>query len=345
MTDPRSNRRHARRVGKLIADAHSKDTGVLDGIWHWVNGVASGIGHFIGGPIAGALKAIQVALKDIAEAYLDFITAVGRVVFFVEYHIVKVLRDWVVNQFRQQAAKEARDVRFLVGLISATVQYVLVYAVRMVRAETSARRADVQHAETRALREVRALHHTIEREAESGYRVERDARTNLVIRLLDFAVIRDPLLRDLVGTIVTGLLDLVSIDDPVGRLIAGFLIRQVIDRLGIDKAVGVLIRDLAGPLLGNPKPRNLHDVIMDMSSRMLAIESQQATFMEDGGAQVLQAGKDWRDITGVIGNAAVLAFTVQAVTAPDLWAREISDTIGAVANDTLTKAAALFWGH
>lgn len=344
MTEPGSNSRHARHVGKLIADAHSKDTGIFDGIWHWISGVASGIGHLIGGPISGALKTVQVALKNLVDAYREFISAVGRAVFYVEYRLIKALRDWIISKLKQIEAKEARDVRFLAGLIYSTTQYVLVTSIRYIKAERTAREHAVGLAEQRARREARAVHHAIEAEAESGYRVERDGRTAIILRLLDFAVARDPLLKDVVGTITGGLLDLATIDDPVARLLIGFLIKHVIKRLGVDKALGVLIQDLARPLLGNPKPRNLHDVIMDVSGRILALEAQQATFMEDGGSQVLQAGKDWRDITGVIGNTAILAFTVQAVTDPDLWAQEISRTIGAVANDAGLRAAQLFGG-
>jgi len=137
---------------------------------------------------------------------------------------------------------------------------------------------------------------------------------------------------------------LLSVDDPIARITIGFLIKEVIDRLGIDKALGALIHNLLAPLLGQPVPHDLHDVIADLSARMIADETQWAQFFDDGGSQVEQAGKDWRNITGPVSSVAIVAFTAAAVADPSVWAKDIADTVGRVVNDVALNAVNLFGG-
>jgi hypothetical protein len=225
-----------------------------------------------------------------------------------------------------------------------TAQYVIVLLTKRIRQETRARERAVTRAEHSAKVEIRAMRHTIEHEAESAYRIERDARMSVIVKLLDFAVLRDPLLKEIVGAITTGILDLLTIDDPPARLLIGFLLKRVIDRLGIDRAVGELAHDLAAPLLGKPKPNDIHDVIADISARLLTIENQWAQFFADGGSQVEQAGREWRNITGVLGSAATVGFAALAIAEPDVWAREINKVVGHPANELAAKAAELLRG-
>lgn len=337
-----NNKRHAHRTAKLIAQSKSADTGVFDGIWHWINGVASGISHFLGAPVTAAFRAVQTALEDILDAFEEFDAALLRLAFWWELGLLHRLEQHINRLLDGIRAREHRDFTYLIRLIHVVSQYVLVTAIRRVEAETAARQRAIGAAEARTRREIRYMHGTIEREAESGYRIERDQRVSTITRLLDYAVQRNPLLRDLVSTIVTGILDLLTIDDPPARLLLGFLVRKVIDRLGIDKAVGDLIGDLAKPILGEPKPDNLHNVIADICTRLSAGEAQWAKFMENGGSQVEQAGREWRDITSVVGNTAIVAFTVQAVVAPERWAAEIRSAVGVPANDILSTASKLF---
>ena len=345
MSMPDNNRRHAKRVATLIAANRSENTGIFDGLWHWIHGVASGIGHLIGGPIASTFRAIGASIKSIVQVSSLLGVAIGRVAYWVKYHLVIPLENWVKRELAALRARQSREVRFLVGLIYSTTQYVLVVVHRHIRAETSARRRAIGNAEHRARQEIRHLHGTIEREAQSGYSLERDARTAVIVRLLEFAIERDPLLRDLVSTIITGLLDLLTIDDPPARLLIGFLIRKIIDRLGVDAPVGTLVRDLAAPILGQAKPRGLHDVIAEIAARISAVEKWQAEFMLEGGSQVEQAGREWKNITSVAGNLTITAFAVQAVIDPYRWAREVNDTIGRAASDVASAAADIFRGH
>lgn len=339
-----NNRNHAKKVAKQIGDSKSPDTNVLDGIWHWVDGVASGIGHFIGGAVTDAIKAIAAHLENVVSAFQDEIDALGRVIFWWERALWHTVQSWITRKIAIVRAQERADFRYLVRLIYVATRTVLALAYNAVHVERHERKVAVGCAEARARAQVKALHHVIEREAASGYRVDSTERASIITRLLDFAVSRNPAVRDLVKVISGGLLDLLEIDDPPLRFLLGFLIKHVIDKLGIDKAVGVLIDDLMAPLLGSKVPRDLHDTIMALCGRVLAMEKQWAQFFTDGGAQVEQAGTDWRNITSIASSVAILAFTVQAVADPTGWAREVNDVVGRPVNDLVAKAEHLFKG-
>lgn len=339
-----TNRDHAKKTARQIKDSKTPISSPIVSIWHWINGVAAGVSHFLGFTLHSFGLSILYHLQHIVETFQEAIDAFGRVIFWWERIVWHVIKSWIAKQYAQLKAYVKREVAYLIRLIYVATRAVLALALAAVRQERHDRKVAVGRAEARARAQIKALHGVIEREAASGYRISRDDRASLIVRLLDYAVIRNPEVKLLVGKIATGLLDLLAIDDPILRILLGFLIKHVIDKLGIDKAVGILISDLLAPLLGKPKPADLHDVIVDLSDRALALEKFAATFMEDGGAQVEQAGKNWRDITGVIGNAAIVAFTVQAVVAPKAWAAEIDKTVGRVANDVALAAERLFKG-
>jgi len=81
-----------------------------------------------------------------------------------------------------------------------------------------------------------------------------------------------------------------------------------------------------------------------MSKRLVAAESFEATFTEDGGAQVEQAGRKWRDITQPAAAASIVGFIALGITAPDAWARVLNDTAGALGNSVIEGTATLIKG-
>lgn len=339
-----TNKGHARRVAKLLADAKNPPSSVLGGIWHWVNGVAHGIAHFIGGPFTSFARAVLNAIENVVDAYQETIGALFRVITWYDRFLWHTVVGWLLRLRQRTRADLMAQVKRLIRLIYVTTNTVLMLAYAAVRREKAERVRAISRAEASLRRDIRALHHTIEREAASGYRVSQQDRINLIVRLLDYAVLRNPALKAVVGDIVSGALDLLAVDNPVARLLLGFLIKHVISKLGVDKAVGTLASDLLAPLLGKPKPHDLHDVVLDLSDRAIAAERQWAKFFTDGGSQVEQAGREWRDITSVAGSLAIVAFTAEAVNNPQRWATAIADTVGTVANDVAVKAVTLFEG-
>lgn len=341
MSITKTNRDHSAIVGKQLDASKGSGGGILTSIWHWINGVASGVAHFLSGPITTVIKTYWAYLRELGNIIAKVYTAYGRIIAWI-YHVVYwPLYNFINRERKRIYAKIARVERYLLGVIAVATQTVLTIAVRDVRAEERARVLAIQRQATRDARARRALHAAIEREAASGYALEHAARVALILRLLDFAALRNPLVKRLTGDIATGLLDIASIDDPIARVLFGFLIKHVIDRLGIDKAVGTLISDLAAPIIGDPKPHDIHDVIDDLSKRIGAMEGQWAKFMEDGGSQVEQAGRDWRDYTGLAFNTAIVAFVAQSAIDPKAWASEIQDTIGRPAEDLANRAVSL----
>lgn len=339
-----NNNRHAKRVAGMVDKRKKPDWEPIIGIWHWINGVSSDVGHFITHDVIGGFRAILAELEEQHKALFRVLDIIWRIETWFDRTIWHVVYGWVHNEKanRMRAVKSLR--RYMIRLIYVTTQTVLTIALRATRAEKRNREYAVRHAEAKLLAKIRAVHGTIEREAMSAYRTDDDQRKTLIVRLLDFAVLRNPALKDIVGTITKGVLDIFEVEDPLLRIALGFLVKQVIDRLGIDKAIGVMIDDLLAPVLGKPKPKGLHDVIQDICERLDALEEQCATFFEDGGADVEAAGKDWQRITSIAGSAAIVAFTAQAVVDPSAWAKEISSTVGAIANGTATRAAELFKG-
>lgn len=338
------NSTHSKHVARLLSDGRKPDNGTLVSIWRWIDGVSRNVAHLLGSKLYDMGRILLSEFRNFAGAFTEVLEKLRGIVFWVDILIWHVVKGWIAVQRKHMLARIAALGRYLIGVIHISTQAVLIIAVRGIRAEKRERVKAVNRAEYKARAAVRALHHVIEREAASGYVPDREQRINVIISLLDFAAARNPEIRAITRDIAGALLDLLSVDNPVARLLAGFLIGKVINRLGIDKAAGTLIADLAGPALARIHPSGIHDVILDLSSRAGAAEKQWAQFFEDGGSQVEQAGRDWRDITSGLTGAAIVAFTAQAILDPALWAAEVSGTIGAVANDVALKAAALFKG-
>lgn len=339
-----TNSGHAKITAKHIKVSGNSTKQVEGDYWHWINGISDSIGHFFGTTIVNLAKVVRDLGFDYIDAFREAVSAIWRLEAKFERYIWHTVWGWLFRLRKHTTAQIHHTKLQLIRLLFVVSNQVLAVALKWVRSERRARIRDVNRARAQARSEIRALHHTIEREAASGYRVGQQDRLDLIQKLLDFAVTRNPILRDVVGRMVGLILDLLSVDDPPLRLLIGFLINHVIDKLGIDKAVGTAARDMLAPLLGEPKPRDLHDVVVDMSKRMLNGEAQWTQFYTNGGAQVEQAGDFWRNITGPLGTAAIVAFSVEAITNPDAWAKEITDTIGRAANDVISGAEHIFKG-
>lgn len=213
------------------------------------------------------------------------------------------------------------------------------WAFYLVLAERRARQREFQEAEAYTRQRVTWVLQTVQREAASGYATGYGGRVTLLQKILDDAVSRDPLVRDVVSRLTGLLIDLAGVEDPVARWLTGWLLSKLADDLGIDKAIGDLASSLAGPLLGQPHPRNLHDVIQDISARLAALEAQWAEFMADGGPQILQAGEEWKSITSLLADVGLLGFAAAAITDPATTARDLSAVIRPVGTTTISRIA------
>lgn len=344
MTLLKTNHDHAAKSARAIKAPVPNQTQVNAGLWHWINGVASGVGHFFGKWVGETFKVEGIWAKYDADLWRWYADAWGHAFSWLHQFVLSPIESRLNRAIARLAAKLAADMRASSRAILAATKAAEAYALDLVRRETAERRRQVAQAEHKARQEIRHLHHTIEREAASGYALERQARTSLIIRLLEILGARNPVVQGLVSDITTALIDLLSVDDPIARITISFLIRHVIDKLGIEKPLGNLIDELLAPILGDAKPRDLHDVIADISQRLGVMESEWAQFYADGGSQVEQAGNEWQAITGAVVSVALTAWVGQAVIDPAAWAGDIQAIIGRPANDLVSAAAALFRG-
>lgn len=272
-----------------------------------------------------------VAMRNVARREHDYIWG----------NEIQPLRAQVISWFSSLEARIAYLFAMAYIYINKLYRQSLAYTRQQVSAEHSAMLRQFQVAEAYTRQQVTALDHLIQQEAASGYSATLHERVSTVQRVIDLIVARNPAVRAATSDVTRIILDLLIIDDPVARLLASVLIHQVINRLGIDKAAGQLLADLAGPLLGNPRPQNLHDVVGNIGQRLDALDAQWATFMDDGGSQVLQAGREWRDITGLVTDAGLLAFFGAAVASPERWAADVASAAGPLVREATAAVSSL----
>lgn len=330
-----------------------------DDAWHALTGLPGDVGNVIGHVWHVAVEVSRVvdwvirnpflALTESAAYLAALITgntvAMRNVALREHAYIfgqeIQPLRAQVIRWFRALEARIAYLFALAYIYINKLYRQSLAYTRQQVGLEHKAMLKAFAEAEAYTRQLVTALHSAIEKETSSGYSATLRQRATLVSRIADLVATRNPAVRAVVSDIIRIVLDLLAVDDPLARLLATFLIREVVNRLGIDKAAGVLLADVAGPLLADPRPKGLHDVIGNIGLRLDALESQWATFMEDGGPQILQAGREWKDVTGLLADAGILAFFGGMVAAPQATAAETAAMLGGVIRETSAAVVAL----
>lgn len=331
----------AKGVWHWISDIGSDVWGAMMDIWKLVLSVWDGLRYIYAHVLTAFLNAISVLAALFTRNEVALRNALNRLIPWYDINRLNPLRAQVLRWFAQLRARIAYLFAVAYMFINLRYHQARAYARFLVAAEHKAMLKAFATAEAYTRRLVSALHKDIEKEAASGYSATLKERTTLIRCIADLIATRNPAVRAIEADLVKIILDLLTVDDPLLRLAAGFMIREIVNRLGIDKVAGQLLADIARPLLGNPKPANLHDVIANIGLRLDVLESQQATFMDDGGAQILQAGREWKDITSYITDAALLAFFSQAVARPQEWASEVTAALGPAVRAATGAVAAL----
>lgn len=313
----------------------------LDAAWRYITNVHNVLAWLAGGPLlkfALTVLGYTSGMHGLATAVRD---ALHRVAGWIWLTMVRPVRDALNQRITRLAAWTLATFQATWAQMYRLYAASLAYTRLLVGVERAARiRADqAEHAAM--LARVKAAVDQLEREAADGYNSGLHARLGLVGVLLNDLADRQPEIRGLVKTLVTAVFDLETIDNPVVRLLVTRTLAEVIGKLGVDKLTGDLIGRLLGPLTGQARARGLQDVTHDVSVRLDALEAQWGQFMTDGGPEVEQAGKEWKNITSLATDAAMLAFLGLAVTEPSAWARGVADTVGAAGNDTLGAIVAL----
>lgn len=327
---------------RKITGGASNIVDTLEDVWRFAADVLTGLRYVFTHPVTSILNAVAIFSAWISGNVVALRNALNRLVPWYDLHRLNPLRSQVLKWFAQLRARIAYLFALAYLFINLRYHQAREYALGLVTAEHKAMLKAFATAEAYTRQLVSALHKDIESEAAKGYSSTVRDRATVINRIADLIATRNPAVRTIVSDLIKIVLDLLAIDDPLARLAAGFIVREIVNRLGIDKAAGQLLADLVGPLAGNPKPDNLRDVINNIGLRLDVLESQQATFMDDGGSQILQAGKEWKGITGYLTDAAMLAFFADAVARPQQWAREVAAVMGPpVAGATAAVSALL----
>lgn len=295
--------------------------------------------------VVSGLRPTTLSLAELAGAVFTVVRslrdAVNRTAGWVWlYMIVPVWHglDIKINTLNAQTAVKIADTRaFAYTLYLDAVRV----ATTLTRDERDARIADVNLARAQAQALTQALHQAIEHEAAAGYAAGKGDRGGPLS-----ALVADLHARGLINAVVNTLLVraiavLVTTGDPALEAAVTRVISAVIKKSGLGSDLGNYLYGLIIPGQGGPDPKDLPSVVNDISHRLGAIEDWITGFMLDGGPEVKDAGRQWKTITSLTVDAALLAFFAQAVVAPEAWAREVSDTVGTVANDAASGIVAL----
>jgi hypothetical protein len=316
----------------VAADPATPAGGIGGGLGGFMRAVTSGADYILIHPFQDFSNVISIFAGLVTGNHAAFVKGFQRLGGWTVGNPVAALRAWT----RRQLASFARQVlalqKQLTELIYSQVRTLRRQMIARDRLERHRRIAGDRAAEQQARREIRALHQVIEREAAGAYSDGKRGRMSLISRILDHVASRNAIVRGLTRDIVSGLLDLLAVDNPVARIGLGFLLRRLVGRLGVDRAAGAFAGDLLGPLLGDPRPHDLAGVIRDISGRLGALEGQWGQFYQDGGADILQAGREWSAITGPVADIALIAWLGEAAIDPQAWARQVTDVTGPVLN-------------
>lgn len=307
----------------------------LEKTWHYITNVHNALSWIVGYPqlravlhflygisaLHAAQAAIERALHDLARwVWITWL----RPGFARLNRRISALAAWARLMFARTWLQMHR-------LYLAS----LAYTRKLVGIERAARIKADQAEHAAMLRAVAACLATVQREASSGYNAGTRARLSIVAQLLHDLADRTPAVRGLVSLLVKAVFDLETVDNPVLRFGISKLLSELIGHLGVDKATGDLIGRLLGPFTGGGQPTDLHGTEKAVADRLTALEQQWADFMTAGGPEVEQAGREWKDLTGIAADTAILGMAGLAVADPQAWATGVADTIGVAGNDTL----------
>lgn len=325
----------ARNAWNLIAGIPGDIGNALNHLWNFIGSLHTLVDHLFSVVSAGFDAANLGWLLWGVKSFEALVDAVQRIDGWMKRHHFNPLWAYINRRLAILKAWISFWYTRLWLLELQLYAKARAYAFQLTAAERSQRiQADkLEHAEM--LKAVAQALATVQQEAASGYKAGNAQRVSVITRITDALATRNPLVKTLVSDLVRVLLDVIATENPLERAALGFLLTQVINRLGVDRVAGELLGALIGPLAANPNPGNLHDVADDLAKRVSAMEAQWAQYMTDGGPQLDQAGRDWKSLTSLGTDAALLAFFAAAVAAPDAWARDVARVAGPVVNGTI----------
>lgn len=308
----------------------------LTALWHYISSVHDVLAWLAATPVLRFFRSVLANLTAIGLALDALRDLLGRLPTWIWVHQVLPVKVQLTNRIIALTAWAVLQFYFVHQLIEQRYQQALAYTRLQVGIERAARiKADRAEAAARVAGDKATLA-TVQQEAASAYNAGLHARLGLIGQIVDDIAGHTPVIKQLVTLLLRYLVDIENIDDPALRWLLNKAITELVNNASIDRAAGDLAQGLLGPIIGQPRPRDLHGVVLDIAARLSALETDWAQFMKDGGPEVEQAGEQWKEITGVIADVGLLAFIGQAAVNPTAWAAEVSGTIGVVADGAVT---------
>jgi hypothetical protein len=307
-----------------------------EAIWHYVTNLHNLLSWITGNPVLNVIKGALAFYGDVAQAIINITDAMSRLEGWIYWKFItpalNLVWSWIENLYARVLYFYRKNNAYITWVFYVTESY----ARNLAGVEQRARIADVNKARQQAIALVKAALQTVQDEASSGYDAGLDARRSRLGKLGDIIATHNPAVRGLVNDLAKYLIDLAEVDNPLVRILMGQVITHVIDDLGVDKIAGNLLGSLAQELTQNGIPHTLYDVCRDIDGRLNALEDSWVTFMDNGGPEIEQAGKEWKDITSLLVDVGALGLFVSAAADPAGWADTMSTAIG----DPVNAAAA-----
>lgn len=310
-------------------------------LWSYVSSVYSGFSWVLKAIISPGYFEAYAAIQAIFNLIRDLRDALDRAALWIDNYLIKPVQQqllieiWVVRAELLVALAKLQQLVYILHIIEMS------FTIAQVGIERNQRIADIKSARAYALALTTQLHQTIEKEAVAGYKAGQGIRTTLLQQLAADLNVRGILDKVATDALIKAIDVVVTIDDPVLGAVANRIIGQIIKKSGIGADLGDLIMRLIDPGAGGAAPKDLTGVITDITHRISQIEDWISRFMLDGGPEVEDAGRQWKELNSLVVDAALLAFFGQAVVAPAAWATEVSDTVGVVANGALGSIISL----
>lgn len=324
-------------LGTAAADV----AGAIEKLWHYITSVHDFFAWLASSPSLDMFRGLVNFARDVGIGYTALLKLGQRTGPWIYGHWIMPWVRYLERQLAAQAAREARDVRMLIADDIEGLREAEAYTDHLVSIEHRLMLAAVLAEHAQMLAQIKALHQAIEAEAASGYSGGQGHRLGTITGILGDIAARNPAARAIVSTLIKDALDLAGVEDPLARIAIGLLLKEVTGKAGVDAAAGDLVSRLLGAAAAEGHPKNLHDVIRALDARLSSVEDQWAEFMRRGGPEVMQAGDDWKAVTGLAADSAILATFALSVADPRAWAAGISDTLGVVTADTITAVSAL----
>lgn len=331
----------AKSAWGALGTAVSDIPGAVEKLWHYITSVHDFFAWLASSPSLDLFRGLVNFARDTGLGYTALLKMGQRIGIWIFNHWIMPWVRYLEKQIAALAAKEQRDVRALIADDIEGLREAEAYTDKLTGIEHAAMLRNVAAEHAAMLAQIRALHQAVEAEAASGYSGGQAHRLSTIAGLLDDIAARNPVIKTIIGTLVKDALDLAGVENPLARIVLGLLLKEVIGKAGVDAAAGDLVSRLLGAAAAEGHPKSLHDVIHALDARLSAVEDQWASFMNHGGPEVMQAGDDWKSVTGLAGDAAVLATFALSVADPRAWATGISDTLGVATADTIKAVSAL----